>query len=411
MHWEPDSEASIALAIEEGNLHENTHLDVKRTTGDSDSARRETAADLASFAIHGGALLIGVAEDKASGKFTLAPVALAGVAEKLEQIAANRVDPPLFLRVRDIPSGDDPTLGYVYVEIPPSPTAPHMVDGRYYARGDRTKRRLTDAEVVQMHANRDSEASRVQHALDAWVKRSIPMAERRKVGRLYIVGEPLLQASRTAFRDVSRASNNTPAWELIAAVENGLPRRLREFSPRMSAVHRWVRRSDGGAMTSMEAGVPGIPADSREESLLDVELRDNGGFRIVMGRFTATSERRGPHKVIFDIAAVGYAARAILLANQISERTGYRGAWGFGFHGDYLSDSRSLALEDDNNWFNDSGDPFADDEYTEVTTAHRSELEDAPWAAANRLVGRLLHSLGSYELFTDYLEPPMPPAE
>jgi hypothetical protein len=38
------------------------------------------------------------------------------------------------------------------VEVPPSPLAPHMVDGKYHGRGDTVKHVLSDAEVERMHA-------------------------------------------------------------------------------------------------------------------------------------------------------------------------------------------------------------------------------------------------------------------
>lgn len=171
--WEPATEAQIAAAIEAGDLRENVHLDVKRELTRGDGARTELARDLASFAIDGGVLLIGVAEDQKAGTFSLAPFPLAGVAEQIENIASNRVDPPLFVRVRDITAEADPSTGYLYVEVPPSPSAPHMVDGRYPARGDRTKRRLTDAEVVRLHATRESQDARALRVLAAWASRDV----------------------------------------------------------------------------------------------------------------------------------------------------------------------------------------------------------------------------------------------
>ena len=41
--------------------------------------------------------------------------------------------------------------------MPPSPSAPHMVEGRYIGRGDKTKRYLADAEVLRLHARRASQ--------------------------------------------------------------------------------------------------------------------------------------------------------------------------------------------------------------------------------------------------------------
>src|SRR4051794_23218332 len=92
----PEDAAAVFAAAEAGEIAESPYLDVKR---ELDSANRESAKDLASFAIDGGALLIGLDEDKENRRFTPPPVVLDALAEKLEQIAQNRIDPPLPIRV------------------------------------------------------------------------------------------------------------------------------------------------------------------------------------------------------------------------------------------------------------------------------------------------------------------------
>jgi hypothetical protein len=86
--WSPKDEADIREVVEQGWLVESHHIDVKREVGDGRGDRKETARDLASFAVDGGALLIGVDEDKPNRTFSLAPQPLDGLMEKLEQVAA-----------------------------------------------------------------------------------------------------------------------------------------------------------------------------------------------------------------------------------------------------------------------------------------------------------------------------------
>lgn len=62
--------------------------------------------------------------------------------------------PPLALTCTPIRSEDDPTVGYVVIRIPPSPSAPHMVNGRYPVRSDTSTYALSDAEVTALHARR-----------------------------------------------------------------------------------------------------------------------------------------------------------------------------------------------------------------------------------------------------------------
>lgn len=403
--WQPATEAQIAAAIEAGDLRENVHLDVKRELTRGDGARTELARDLASFAIDGGALLIGVAEDKDAGTFSLAPFTLAGVAEQIENIAVNRVDPPLFIRIHDIPAEADPSTGYLYVEVPPSPSAPHMVDGRYPARGDRTKRRLTDAEVIRLHAARENQDVRITRILENWAARDLRPSHRRTNGHLYVIAEPLTQHNRRAYEHIARAANNTPAFELVTRVERAIPSELRSFSPSFTSATRWVRRSDGSALTTLDSGRPALRNDSEERSLLDIEVHDNGGLRIHMGRLAETLPEMDDRRVIFDVAAVGYAHRIVRLAQLVGADMGYRGVWGFGFCGDELGGAISYAVMSNRQFFFASdADPYETDSYTEVTTAYAGEIEDASVAIAERLVGRLLHGLGSYDVLRTHLD-------
>lgn len=407
--WKPATEAQIAAAIETGDLRENVHLDVKRELTGGDGARTELARDLASFAIDGGALLIGVAEDKAAISFSLAPFRLAGVAEQIENIAANRVDPPLFVRIHDIPAETDAKIGYIYVEVPPSPSAPHMVDGRYPARGDRTKRRLTDAEVVRFHANRESQDARISSLLTSWASRDVVPTERRENGHLYLVAEPLTQHNPRAYERVARAANNTPAFELVARVENAVHRDLRNFSPSFTTGRHWVRRSEGSAFTTLSGGRPALPDDQGENQLLDFELHDNGGARILMGRLVDSSRDGRERAIVLDGAAIGYAYRVVRVAHFVSEDIGYRGAWGFGIRGDGLAGAVSNAvIAQRDRFFSTDAHPYETDQYEAVTVAYTQEIQDSPAAVVDRLVARLLHGLGSYDVLHRYVDADAP---
>jgi predicted HTH transcriptional regulator len=138
------TEAELQQGIEDGLSEESQYLEVKREVGDTDGERKNTARNLASFTIHGGALIIGVEEDKKNRRWNREPQPLAGLVERVELVAANRIDPPLFLRVSEIPSEANPDEGFLFIEVPPSSQAPHMVDGMYFGRRERTRKRLSD---------------------------------------------------------------------------------------------------------------------------------------------------------------------------------------------------------------------------------------------------------------------------
>lgn len=147
--WTPRTEAELSAAIANGELNESHTLDFKRELGSSDGAKKDFAKDVAAFSVDGGTILIGVDEGP---PVTVSPVNLAGLPERVEQIAAMRVDEGVMVETTaiEIPSGSG--KGVLVVNIPASPRAPHMAGGRYYGRGDKTNYQMSHAEVLRRHA-------------------------------------------------------------------------------------------------------------------------------------------------------------------------------------------------------------------------------------------------------------------
>ena len=136
--WGPRTEAELQTAIDQGLVRESHVFDVKKQPPPPEK-NRDIAIDLANFAVDGGRILYGVHQPNFSGPTTLAPFDVSGLSERLDQIAlGGSIDPPLRIRCVDIPSDTNPGRGYLLVVVPRSPQAPHMVDGRYRYRSDRT---------------------------------------------------------------------------------------------------------------------------------------------------------------------------------------------------------------------------------------------------------------------------------
>ena len=147
--WNPTSEDELRRASDDGLLIEDHHLDLKREVGKSASSNRDLAKDIAAFALDGGMILLGVDEDNSPP--SLHPIDLQGLPERVEQIAGMRVDEGVEISTVSIPSTAEPARGYLVVHIPASPRAPHMVEGKYYGRGDKANRILSHAEVLRLH--------------------------------------------------------------------------------------------------------------------------------------------------------------------------------------------------------------------------------------------------------------------
>ena len=93
--WNPRTEHELTDAAQNGLLNETHKLDLKRELESGDSADRGLAKDVASFSLDGGTILIGV--DEATSPPSLTPVVLNGLPERVEQIAAMRVDEPVLV--------------------------------------------------------------------------------------------------------------------------------------------------------------------------------------------------------------------------------------------------------------------------------------------------------------------------
>lgn len=118
-------------ALRGGTLGESQWTDFKRELSGGRQANRNLATDMASFAVDGGVIYVGVDEDETPP--SVKPVDLIGLPERVQQIASTgAIDPPLSVTTRSLES--EQGRGVLLLIIPPSADAPHQVDGRYRGR-------------------------------------------------------------------------------------------------------------------------------------------------------------------------------------------------------------------------------------------------------------------------------------
>jgi predicted HTH transcriptional regulator len=139
--------------------HEAAAFDVKAQLPMS-TASKDIAVDVAAMATEGGVIIYGVREDKARGIFDATPIELAGVTERISEVVTANVRERIDFDVHTMPLDDDPSKGYVVVDVPACPRAPHMVetknDFRYYGRVPGGNTILTEAQVARFYARRVS---------------------------------------------------------------------------------------------------------------------------------------------------------------------------------------------------------------------------------------------------------------
>jgi hypothetical protein len=403
--WTPKTEADLQAAITGGLIEEKHYFDAKEqlaTKGDN----KELARDLSSFAIDGGTMIVGLAEDKQNSTFSLAPQPLQGLPEKVEQVAHSIPDPPLVILTDPIKAEADPAKGYLVIHIPASPLAPHMVDGRYFGRGDKTKRILLDSEVVRLHERRRNAE---QDAL-ALLKQEIdndPMHDVGKQSHMFLVAQPL-----AAPRDMLLDLTGGPKWNMqlaefinkaytpeISARLDGL-----EISPKLIEAGNGYRRSGGAARASNNLGEGRIftrnPGTYHDENAIELQVFEDGGLRLFSSRLSERLHQETEDHFIYDPAVVGNTRRFLALVRQASADAGYMGNWALALgvtrlrgRGPYTSvpqNFRGTSVQRNR---------YDRDTYEQATETTWAELNETPGAVTRRLVGSFLRTLAAEEYF------------
>lgn len=386
VNWDPQTESDLAQAIELELLEETHHLELKAGVPNGSSANKELAQDLAQFAIDGGLILIGVEErDEA---LTMAPVPLPGLCERIEQIAQTRIDPPLFVSCKEIRTAANAGIGYVLVAVPPSSRAPHMVDGKYPARGDKSRRYLSDTEVARHHQARQWTVSAAEAVLDDYIARDPVPENQRSSAHLFVVAVPTNPKLEMLLplMDGGSASGNLMSLIGTAAVVPGASERAMS-RPLITWANSFSHRADGVAMVN---GLNGdrSPQNTDLERIVEVEFGEDGTLRVLNTRLSGADERGNQR--ILGITLPQFVRQAVNLASAVAERVGYSGAWDFGVAATGLA---GLRLWRDPGFFDPPAYPTDRNEYRETTSAYSSELHQAAGAVTNRLVGRYLRTL------------------
>lgn len=411
------TESDLRLAITEGLLVENHWVDVKRELPDTGKNER-VAKDLAAFSVDGGTILIGVDEPE-PGRFVLAPLLRGQIPERLQQVAALSVDPPVTVVVDEIRTDDaDDERVYLVVHVPQSPAAPHQAKGQYMRRGDTTNLVMSDAEVRAMHGRRPAGSERAAEILDEEVARR-PRVTKAKHSWLCGFAHPVAAGDRVWARRVE-----VREWEpwfqqiydlashQVDAAGAGLPQKMTGRDRRPAGV---VALSDGLRPNRQ----PNLSSTFRRG--VDVEFRRDGGIRVFCAPITKqvmSVDWGGPETLtavpvqahLVEEAELIRQVRMLLgLALAAADDTGYTGNWLIGLAMGGVDGAGSLILEggvrDVQVQYPHPGDEVR--EHVEVT---RAQMLQAPGWITDQLLGPTLRVLGSADSFPGLLSDPAPGA-
>lgn len=228
----------------EGEAHD---LEFKRELGNNNE---EIAKDIAAMTVRGGVILYGIEEDRStSSAVTVQPLAIAGLEERLQRLAAMRIAPKPVFEVVAIRDAADPALGVLAVVVPPSASGPHMTGDRYPTRRGTTTDRLSEPEVEQLYRRRFAVLAESAHSDDLLgrfqaprpvVEGDDPSSGQVGVGRLRVaiaapgeavghpgapwLGGPLARASEEAVGVLLRRLKGDPRQFPLSELKSWTPR-------------------------------------------------------------------------------------------------------------------------------------------------------------------------------------------
>lgn len=388
--WRPRDEQTIVSAATARDLEETHTFDAKAALPPEGDKKKmhDLAVDVAAMTVDGGTLLYGVSEDEHRRPTAPSPIPLAGQRERIDQIVQTRISEPPYIEIDEVPSADDPARGYLLVVVPPSPRAPHQVDGRYRGRGATGNRVLGEVEVAQLYRRREEWEADIALLLEQEV-RSSGYSPTRQLIYLHAVARPvapreqMLEAASGAGRTDMMLSSLTNS----AAAQSVFPQGTMSLDL-CSVAAGWERF---GA-DSWAAGIEGsLPDDvGPAEGVLRMTIDLDGSAHLFGGR-AGTSMRDG-RRVLFEPYVAGNVTRFLAILGGLYARAGYFAPVGIGVAVTGLKDAVSHA----DRWDRLST-PYPKDDFRRVRRLAASALASEPRESAMALVGDLVEaSTGPY---------------
>ena len=375
-----------------GGLLDETHwVELKESLPPGNrGSNTELAKDLASLAVDGGLFVVGVEDDDGRAG-EVCGAALAGLADRVGQVARDRVRPSLVVRCHEVPHPDRPGVGCLFVHVPPSSGAPHMVDNVYYGRTDKAKFPLNDERVREILAARARGRADISAELRQLAEDDPFPEEERQFGHIYVVAQPEFGPDDALVGFLTGPDATRTIVTLLAQLDRGDDRW--RHSPRsVTGLGGPSRRAEGLAVSSHYPE----PKPRREQSLLEIVVREDGGIRLTCGQGTDEYRTYPGQEELPQVLFPGLALYLTQVTASLAGRLGdqyaaYQGQWQIGLLQDRL---RGAWPVDHFQTHGAVGSPYSRDTYERATSASTEELVNAPKAVAERVVARLLRALG-----------------
>jgi hypothetical protein len=368
--WIPKTIEALEKAVADGHVEESATLDFKRQLP---STSTELAKDIAAMANDGGVLIFGVGEDKAKRPTELCPLSLSGVPERISSIAGSGISPHLHIEISTLSRpGED--LGYVVVEVPRSPMAPHMVVVRqencFFGRCAGGNRKLEEAEISRLYERRRQWETDRDYLLDEAIENA-PCGPVPGLGFLHIFGKPVASDQR-----------------LLAEVD--IPGRLREIFSEHSSIferYQFSANSPQRLPNGWRFAMLGQAVDPSTLFVLDV-LHD-GSSSLFKGRIAENTPSEG--FLIFDELVANLTMRYLYFLGQLYRTSGFVGQADLGWAATGIRHGRPFSLTKE--WYL-TGSVFASKNARGNSRVFANDLSRRHCEISQELLFQFCHGLG-----------------
>lgn len=387
--WVPTSEEQLAALVSSGDLVETDNLDLKRGLPSSPKKNSDIAVDVAAMTTDGGVLIYGVGPPNGGGPLKLYPIDDVDKAEeRLVAIARSSIGGDPDFRTRIIPAIGTEGTGYLIVEIPLSPNAPHQVlaSGLFYGRRGTANVKLSQGEIDRLYARRLQFDINLDQMLYEGLGRIPPGLRELDFGHLHVIARPsltdetLLDRALAAKHDADHPNDTT---KLLAYLRQATRWSQGILSPSIRDSVQFRLTSRG-----QEASFPmrfDMASEEHARGAYLLEVAHDGGVYAFNGRVAA---RPGADKVfrLFDRALASEAITAVAFAGEILHAGGYRGPVAVGMAVDNILDAA-----DGNGGF--IGFTFDRPRYMRADTFDAAKVASDPVGITRVLLGRLFDAL------------------
>lgn len=329
--WVPDSTEQFEAKVRSGELFEHSGFEVKRQPVSSFKMARA----IAGLAAGGGLFVLGVDEDDDKRLTVPSPIALAGAAERIDNIVRDGIREVPAIRIQALPLADDPGRGYLVVVVPASPRAPHMVildeDNRFYERSARSTVPMDEHKVALYYERRARQHVDRDRLLDATVAWHQPEPDPLHA-ELHAFARPAHLDHQLWAQAASAMANRDALAAALGEAARDSPLSLDGFAPDLKSTaheryggtaYRWKREG-----TSERYAAQG---DLRERHVaLLCEIEETGEARLFFNR---VGERFTPSNVqpaeeglhLWLDMALGTLTSFVVMVGELYRRAPYHG--------------------------------------------------------------------------------------